>query len=429
MLAKTVLFIYNSKNCRNFVIEFVMKVRFLISMLLLQSILFVGCQQQSSAPDPWGANKDNSTSEKKSSTLQLDDIISNGELIMVTISGPETYYEYHGRGMGLQYLLLQKFCEHIGVSLRVDVCRDTADMVNRIKNGEADVLAMPLNTSYDGLANCISNASGGKWHWLVNNGNTTLADTLNTYFTPSVLKKVQDEEAFYLSSASVTRRIFSPMLNRSKGVISEYDYLFQRYSTMAGWDWRLLAAQCYQESTFDARAVSWAGACGLMQIMPSTAKHLGLELSHIYDPEKNIATACRYIGELTRHFSDVSNPSEKIKFVLASYNGGSNHVRDAMALARKYGDSPYIWNDVQKYILGLQSPEYYKDSVVKSGYMRGSETADYVDRIWARWMDYRGVKGFGKRAQRQSTSSPSFSPSSVVPEPHPSARRKSKYEL
>lgn len=406
-----------------------MKFRLLISALLLPSFLFIGCQQQKSAPDLWGANKDKSLSNESSSTLQLDDIISNGELIMVTISGPETYYEYHGHGMGLQYLLLQNFCEHIGVSLRVDVCRDTADMVNRIKNGEADVLAMPLNTSYDGLAKCIAKASGGKWHWLVNEGNTSLTDTLNSYFTPSVLKKVKDEESFYLSSASITRHVYSPMLNRSKGIISEYDYLFQRYSAVAGWDWHLIAALCYQESTFDARAISWAGACGLMQIMPSTADHLGLERSQIYDPEKNVAAACRYIAELSRRFSDVSNPSEKIKFVLASYNGGYNHVRDAMALARKYGGSPYLWSDVQKYILGLQSPEFYKDPVVKSGYMRGSETSDYVDRIWARWMDYRGVKSFSQPIRKKLSPSSLYAPSTVTPEPHPSARRKSKYDL
>jgi len=47
-------------------------------------------------------------------------------------------------------------------------------------------------------------------------------------------------------------------------------------------------------------------------------------------------------------------------------------------------------------VLRLSSPAFYNDPVVKSGYMRGSETADYVDRIRARWGEYGGVAGGGR---------------------------------
>ena len=103
--------------------------------------------------------------------------------------------------------------------------------------------------------------------------------------------EVKKQEAYLLSSRSVRRRVFAPMLNRSGGIISHYDAYFQRYAQTIRWDWRLLAAQCYQESCFDPQAKSWAGACGLMQIMPSTADHLGLARADIYHPEKNIAAA------------------------------------------------------------------------------------------------------------------------------------------
>lgn len=52
-----------------------------------------------------------------------------------------------------------------------------------------------------------------------------------------------------------------------------------------------MAAQCYQESGFDPEAVSWAGARGLMQIMPETAVHLGLPADQMHQPEKNISAA------------------------------------------------------------------------------------------------------------------------------------------
>jgi membrane-bound lytic murein transglycosylase F len=153
-----------------------------------------------------------------------------------------------------------------------------------------------------------------------------------------------------------------------------------------------MAAQCYQESTFDPQARSWAGACGLMQIMPATADHLGLARADIYDPEKNIAAAARLLGELEQSFSDIRDRNERFKFVLASYNGGGFHIRDAMRLAEKNERNPQRWADVEPYVLGLAKPEYYNDPVVHSGYMRGSETVDYVRKIHERWNNYRGVK-------------------------------------
>ena len=202
------------------------------------------------------------------------------------------------------------------------------------------------------------------------------------------------------------------MLDKGKGVISRYDAYFKQYAPVARWDWRLLAAQCYQESTFDPQAKSWAGACGLMQIMPSTASHLGLSHSEIFNPEKNIAAAVRYIKELESHFSDVGNANERRSFVLASYNGGYFHIRDAMALAKKDGKNSHSWRDVSGYVLKLSDPKYYNDPVVKYGYMRGSETHDYVERILSRWSQYRGMAGGGstlspgtqtpQRAKRQN---------------------------
>ena len=130
--------------------------------------------------------------------------------------------------------------------------------------------------------------------------------------------------------------------------------------------------------------------------MPSTAASLGLPESEILNPEANIAAAARYIARLNGLFNDVRSYEERVNFVLASYNGGHNHVRDAMSLARKYGRNPYRWSDVSEFVLKLSQPAYYKDPVVKYGYMRGGETADYVARIRSRWEQYKGkVKGGG----------------------------------
>ena len=328
--------------------------------------------------------------------FSLEDIQENGELIMLTVNGPTTYYDYHNHGMGLQYLLCEKFAQQIGVSLRVEECKDTTEMIQKLTKGEGDIIAVPLSrkqTKGD-LLFCGVTPDSTRTQWAVVGGNKSLADTLNGWFKPKMIAETKKEENWLLSTASVTRHVYSPFLNRSKGVISRYDHLFQRYSGTARMDWRLMAAQCYQESCFDPNAKSWAGACGLMQIMPSTADHLGLPMSAIHDAESNVAAAAKYMAELQGHFSDIGDPTQRVLFALAAYNGGFHHIRDAMNLTRKHGGNPYNWGHVREYVLRLAQPAYYRDPVVKYGFMRGTETADYVDRIRARWSEYCGGASF-----------------------------------
>ena len=207
------------------------------------------------------------------------------------------------------------------------------------------------------------------------------------------------------------------MLDKGAGIISKYDHLFQKYAPVARIDWRLLAAQCYQESTFDPKARSWAGACGLMQIMPETADHIGLPRHQLYEPEANIAAAVKYIAQLNEKFRDIPDKAERTNFVLASYNGGYHHIRDAMALAKKHGKAPHHWRDVAGFVLGLRESRFYNDPIVKYGYMRGHETVDYVERIHARYGQYRG-----------SASSCSFQGSYDNLEPQ-RAKKKYKYHI
>ena len=349
----------------------------LLSTLIFILILLCSCGQkkQETVVTPWGEIADTIPTDD---SFDLDEIQRNGELIALTLTGPETYYDYRGKHLGAQYLLAQKFADKLGVSLRMEVCRDSAEMLQRLEDGEADLICYPMTKK--GLG------------WLVGDDKEDLEDELKAWYKPGMLAEVKKEEEFLLSNRAVRRRVFAPMLNRAGGVISHYDGFFQRYASTLRWDWRLLAAQCYQESTFDPKARSWAGACGLMQIMPGTADPLGLSLANIYDPEQNIAAAVRYLAELERNFSDIREHSERTKFVLAAYNGGHFHIRDAMALARKNGRNANSWREVESFVLGLSQPQYYNDPVVKNGYMRGSETVDYVRKIHERWNGYRGVK-------------------------------------
>ena len=96
----------------------------------------------------------------------------------------------------------------------------------------------------------------------------------------------------------------------------------------------LLAAVIYRESKFDPRAASKAGAIGLMQVTPETAKGIALrtggskfELSDLYDPELNVRYGCWYL----RHLLDAFDGD--VRKALAAYNGGRGNVERGIVFA------------------------------------------------------------------------------------------------
>jgi len=368
-------------------------VRHFLYMALL-AVMLAGCKQDAQKEvTPWGttietgegaeAQEQEEGDSADDTHYTLKDIQQGGEMIMLTLSGPDTYYDYHGKGMGVHYLMCEKLAETLGVTLRVDLCKDTLEMLGRLRNGEGDIIAYPLDRkSQVGFIKCADN-------WVVGKNSRELAEAVRKWYKPTMLAEAKKQENYILTVGAVTRHVYPFMLSAGKGQISVYDHLFRKYAVAAGVDWVFLAAQCYQESCFDPKAHSWAGACGLMQIMPATADHLSLPRGRMYEPEANIAAAARYFRELQGLFSDVRNPAERVKFALAAYNGGHFHIRDAMALTKKYGGIPQRWDDVKRYVLLLSDARYYRDPVVKYGYMRGSETANYVDMITQRHAQYR----------------------------------------
>lgn len=369
----------------------------LITSLLL-SFNAVSCgEKEEKKISPLGITEE----EGEETAYDLDQIQEAGELIAVTLSGPDTYYEYKGKGFGLQFELAEHFAVSIGAKLRMEAVRDTAELFQRLKKGEADLIALEIpenhmtdmELQFSGVRSCLSDSTtAAKTGWVVRKDAPFLAEALDGWYKPETRSFLQKREQLRLSpGGSVKRRVRAPFQNRAKGIISPYDTHFIRHSQAIGWDWRLMAAQCYQESGFDPEAVSWAGARGLMQIMPETAVHLGLPADQMHQPEKNISAAARYLRELERKFSDIPGRAERINFILAAYNGGTGHVRDAMALARKHGKNPHLWNDVAPFILRLSQPQYYNDPVVRYGYLRGEETYGYVTSIRERWQRYRAA--------------------------------------
>lgn len=263
---------------------------------------------------------------------------------------------------------------------------DLVDMVadGRIPLAVLDSDLAELHGSYHANVDCgVALSLDQRKAWAVAPGRTCLADSIDAWARgaePSTLHA--DLLKRYYQLEKMDGRLTYGKIDFSDGTMSpKYDNIFRRYAPQINWDWRMLAAQAYTESRYNPRARSFAGARGLMQIMPRTGRNYGLRNAN--DPEQSVRAAVSYLDDLDRMFaSRVEDPDERKKFILASYNAGQGHIFDAMRLAGKMGLDPQKWDEnVEKTVLMLANPKYYNDDVVKYGYLRGRETHDYVKRI------------------------------------------------
>jgi len=269
------------------------------------------------------------------------------------------------------------------------------DLITQVAEGKIqytvcdDDLAKLNATYYPNINIKLSVSFDQRASWAVRQECTQLAKAANEWYKNNITSPdytASTKRYFELLKTTV----HSPILSIKHGKISLYDKFFKKYSKEINWDWQLLASLAYNESNFDPKAVSWAGARGLMQLMPTTARAMGLSSGEEENPELSIKAAVKYIASINKSFSMIPDKKERRNFILAAYNAGLGHIYDAMALADKYGKNKLVWyNNVEHFILLKSNEEYFTDPVCKNGYFRGRETFNFVRDINSRYQVYK----------------------------------------
>lgn len=113
----------------------------------------------------------------------------------------------------------------------------------------------------------------------------------------------------------------------------KYDLTFKRWGEyyFPFEDWKWFKSQGIAESNLDPKVVSWCGAMGIMQIMPATAKELGV--IDPWDPEESIQGGIKYDQRVDRFFKEIRCQRERRKFMFAGYNAGMGNISKARKLA------------------------------------------------------------------------------------------------
>lgn len=284
----------------------------------------------------------------------------------------------------------------------IDIVQDSIygveQLVSMVANGEIDYTVCDENvakvnqTFYPNLDISTPVSFPQNIAWAVRNGSEEWLKYLNNWirnFRKTTTYAVLYNKYFENSRSSTMAS--SGYHSIRDGNISPFDEMIKDAAQRAGLDWRFLAAMIYRESRFDPQAESWAGAYGLMQIMPETADLV--RMNEYEEPEQNIRVGVRLLEWLDKNLKpDVPDSTQRVKFVLAAYNVGLGHVKDAQRLAEKYDKNPEIWDDnVDYYLLNKSASKFYSDPVVRWGYCRGEEPYNYVNRVLETYRDYRNI--------------------------------------
>jgi membrane-bound lytic murein transglycosylase F len=298
------------------------------------------------------------------------------------------------------YRRLMHLSDEIGAEINIvqDSIYGVEQLVSMVSGGEIDYTVCDENvakvnqTYFPNLDIATPISFPQNIAWAVRRDSPEWLSYLNNWIIN--FKKTKEFAILYKKYFEVSRAqmiVLDDYHSISGGKISPYDDIIKKKSERFGIDWRLTAAVIYQESKFDTAAVSWAGAYGLMQVMPESA-----DLFRIHDyeePAQNIEVGVRLLKWLDNNFKkEVPDSLERIKFVLAAYNVGLGHVKDAQRLAAKYNRIPIVWtNNVDYFLLNKSAARYYKDPVVKWGYCRGEEAYDYVNRVLNTYHHYVNI--------------------------------------
>lgn len=277
---------------------------------------------------------------------------------------------------------------------------DSEQLIRLVADGMIDLTVADENmaklneTYYDNLETSLAISDEQEIAWAVRKGADSLLIALNDWLEERATRRrlAYTYQKYFVARKDQQERVQSPFSSLSGKQISEYDPAIQRYSGELRWDWKLLAAMIYQESRFNPEARSWAGAFGLMQLMPATAQRFGIDTTHTR--ESNIRAGVAYLKYLDNFWRNrIHDPQERVKFILASYNVGPGHVQDAQRIAQHVGRNPYTWdNNVADCLLLKSDQKYLALEGVKHGYCRGKEPFEYVKSILTQYTMYQSME-------------------------------------
>ncbi|MDD2584286.1 MAG: transglycosylase SLT domain-containing protein [Bacteroidales bacterium] len=317
-----------------------------------------------------------------------DNFLLEGESLNAMVNIKGGIYLNQGHPVGFHFELLNRFASHQKCDVRVAPVQESNPWDLLLK-GNIDILV--INSETDTIPKEYSNKVVSSLSlnqknqvWIVTKENYPILQNMNSWFNYySYTKEYKKLQSKYYTNY---RRLAFP--SGPVKVLSPYDQIIKEYSKTIDWDWRLLASLIYQESKFSVSAKSHRNAYGLMQVLPSTAKHYNVE--DLYDPKQNIKAGTLFIKRLIGLYKSSEIDSlNQIKFVLAAYNAGEGRLQDIRRAAQYKSINSNNWDSLKTVIPYMSLKGELPEDLLRHGSFKGTETLNFVDQIVDRYENYK----------------------------------------
>ncbi len=216
----------------------------------------------------------------------------------------------------------------------------------------------------------------GKIGWAVRKNTPRLMAAVNEFIKNHKAGTLMGNiliKRYFEDSDYITNSIYNEHMQRFNLTVR----FFKKYGELYDFDHLMLAALAYQESKLDQNLKSQAGAVGVMQILPSTAKDKNVGIPDIYELDPNIHAGTKYLRFMAdNYFAKDPDLDERNRalFSFASYNAGPAKVAKMRADAKKMGLDPNQW---------------FGNVEVVAAKQIGRETVQYVSNILKYYVAYK----------------------------------------
>ena len=305
-----------------------------------------------------------------------------GKELVCAIDLGNDMYGSHGLETGLNYELMSRFAQDNHCEVKIIAAGRKDNYIDSLRQGKVDiVITHDIDSLINGDIDILRSVTDCSV-WAFNGTDENDVMLMNRWI--SYIKTTDD----YSNLTDKYSMTYNPYKRAEIGVItrtiSPYDNLIRKYARELGWDWRMLASVLYQESRFAIGSSSFRGAQGLMQVMPSTARHY--EVENLLDPEQNIIAGTKHLKRLQNMLKkDGLEGDELIKFTLAAYNAGEGRIIDCRNLAANRQFDNMSWEETIKVIPLMREDSILEDESVKLGKFQGHETIAYVEQIFSHY--------------------------------------------
>lgn len=289
-----------------------------------------------------------------------------------------------GRGTAYQERLEELMAEGYDLTIELHDDISTEELIQQVEEEKIEVTIVDSNIAlryrrYHPRI-VVSGAIGPEEHlgWAVHPDSIPLLKKIDEFFeeirSNGSFNRIYDQYYAHVDDFDfVDLRTFHWRL---KTRLPKYLPIIEEAARKHEFDWRMIAAQMYQESHFEPEARSHAGAYGLMQLTTSTARSLGVE--NILDSYQNIHAGVHHLRNMYDRF-DKAAGSDRLFIALAAYNIGQGHIQDARKIARDMNLDPDKWASLAQTLPLLSIREHYQKA--EYGYCRGREPIEYVKQI------------------------------------------------